>query len=155
MCREQTPGSVQQAPLTFRFGLHRSRSRTIQLRPLAELPRCAGTAMPLRRNGDAVAPERLCRCAGTATPSRRNRRGCGKNAAVSPRSLPLGFAKPPLMCGVPSTAAEPLEVALYNKAYEGTDPLRRGERHGNMPGVRAILGSARGKFEILGRLRGF
>ena len=68
MCREQTPGSVQQAPLTFRFGLHRSRSRTIQLRPLAELPRCAGTAMPLRRNGDAVAPERLCRCAGTATP---------------------------------------------------------------------------------------
>ena len=28
--------------------------------------RCAGTAMPLRRNGDAVAPERPPRCAGTA-----------------------------------------------------------------------------------------
>ena len=104
--------------------------------------------MLLRRNGDAVAPERPPRLAGTAA-------RCGKDAAVSPRFLPLGFAKPPLMCGVPSTAAEPLEVALYNKAYEGTDPLRRGERHGNMPGMRAILGSARGKFEILGRLRGF
>ena len=34
--------------------------------------RCAGTVMALRRNGDAVAPERSPRCAGTVTPLRRN-----------------------------------------------------------------------------------
>ena len=33
------------------------------------LCRCAGTVMPLRRNGDGVAPERRCRCAGTSNPS--------------------------------------------------------------------------------------
>ena len=44
-------------------------------RPLAGLPRLAGTGVPLRRNGDGVAPERGGRCAGTATPFYWNRRG--------------------------------------------------------------------------------
>ena len=113
--------------------------------PVAPEPRCrrAGTAMPLRRNGDAVAPERPPRSTGTAA-------RCGKNAPVSPRSLPLASApfvregRPPISTdgdpppsrrstphlregqppsstekaggaprGVPSPPAEPLEVALY------------------------------------------
>ena len=43
--------------------------------------RCLETAMPLRRNGDAVAPERRCRCAGTGVPFRRN------GGAVSPECV--------------------------------------------------------------------
>ena len=42
------------------------------------LPRCAGTVMPLRRNGDAVAPERRWRCAGTAMALRRNGDGVAR-----------------------------------------------------------------------------
>ena len=38
-------------------------------------PRPAGTAMALRRNGDAVAPERGCRCAGTAAGAKTARNG--------------------------------------------------------------------------------
>ena len=41
--------------------------------------RCAGTAMPLRRNGDAVSPERLPRCAGTRVRSGRGRRSSPPN----------------------------------------------------------------------------
>ena len=72
---------------------------------------CLETVMPLRRNGDAVAPERLPRCAGTATPfywnGRATRKECG---CLTP--FPSFGLRPPFMCGVSTTPAEPLEVAL-------------------------------------------
>ena len=51
-------------------------------------PVCPGeTAMPLRRNADAVAPERRCRCTGTPTPfywnGRAMQKGCGCPTPIS------------------------------------------------------------------------
>ena len=80
--------------------------------------RCAGTPMPLRRNGDAVAPERRCRSTGTVV-------RCKKDAAVPP-PFPV-FGQPPpdpiydLLPGCPRTgpfSAGPLEFALYIRRRE-------------------------------------
>ena len=49
------------------------------------LPGCAGTVMPSRRNGDAVAPVPRCRLAGTAMPSRRNGTGRTRQAGRTRR----------------------------------------------------------------------
>ena len=112
------------------------------------LPGCAGTAMPLRRNGDAVAPERRCRCAGTVMPLRRNGDAvaperpprstgtaarCGKDAAVSPRSLSLSSAKAghPLayVRGVNVSPADPLDGCAASRTDEIPVPMRK-----NSPG---------------------
>ena len=90
------------------------------------LPGCAGTAMPLRRNGDAVAPERPPRSTGTAA-------RCGKDAAVSPRSLSLSSAKAghPLayVRGVNVSPADPLDGCAASRTDEIPVPMRK-----NSPG---------------------
>ena len=90
------------------------------------LPGCAGTAMPLRRNGDAVAPERPPRSTGTAA-------RCGKDAAVSPRFLSLSSAKAghPLayVRGVNVSPADPLDGCAASRTDEIPVPMRK-----NSPG---------------------
>jgi|GEM_PF-6195676 len=90
------------------------------------LPGRAGTAMPLRRNRDAVALERPPRSTGTAA-------RCGKDAAVSPRFLSLSSAKAghPLayVRGVNVSPADPLDGCAASRTDEIPVPMRK-----NSPG---------------------
>ena len=93
-CDSGSASGVRQVRQAVRSGSRTTRMRGVQLLPMflkvvREDPhglflfciaaeertapvRCAGTVMPLRRNGDAVAPERRWRCAGTATRCKRD-----------------------------------------------------------------------------------
>ena len=136
-CDSGSASGVRQVRQAVRSGSRTTRMRGVQLLPMflkvvREDPhglflfciaaeertapvRCAGTVMPLRRNGDAVAPERRWRCAGTAMALRRN------GHAVQKRRFRV-CSDWPYRNAVPNIRA-PFGFSLFNRDFK---VLRRG-----------------------------